>query len=199
MPNAYKPGTCRKCGAPHAGRSDYGNRRHGLCPSCRLQSRVRVCRTCEQEFTGAGTCTRCLTCRKSDVRSCRHCGAPTLNGGRYECRDCEVERSAAKRHHITFERYQQMRRDQDDRCLICQEPETRRSQGGPVWLLGLDHDHRCCPGPVSCGACVRGLLCDGCNRGIGFLRENPESLRRALQYLSGELVPIVERRRESPA
>lgn len=31
----------------------------------------------------------------------------------------------------------------------------------------IDHDHRCCPGDVSCGKCVRGIVCSRCNTGIG--------------------------------
>lgn len=29
--------------------------------------------------------------------------------------------------------------------------------------LQVDHEHACCPGRISCGKCVRGLLCKTCN------------------------------------
>ncbi|NVI87136.1 endonuclease VII domain-containing protein [Actinomadura sp. BRA 177] len=49
----------------------------------------------------------------------------------------------------------------------------------------VDHDHRT-------GA-VRGMACGGCNAGMGQLGDDPTSLRRAADYLLGELV------REVPA
>ena len=51
-------------------------------------------------------------------------------------------------------------------CDIC---------GGDVDLR-IDHDH-------ASGA-VRGLLCHHCNVGLGFFRDQPERLTRALQYLT---------------
>lgn len=48
----------------------------------------------------------------------------------------------------------------------------------------LDHDHRCCPGLRSCGKCIRGLLCNRCNRVLGLLKENPQLLPAyMLEYL----------------
>jgi predicted nucleic acid-binding Zn ribbon protein len=60
-------------------------------------------------------------------------------------------------------------------CAICQK-ESR------TWHT--DHNHSCCPGKVSCGKCVRGILCNKCNQAIGLLHENIESLERAARYLS---------------
>lgn len=41
--------------------------------------------------------------------------------------------------------------------------------------LCVDHDH--------VTGTVRGLLCNGCNHGIGKLGDNAEGVRRALAYL----------------
>jgi len=35
-----------------------------------------------------------------------------------------------------------------------------------------DHDHVCCSGKKSCGKCLRGLLCHGCNTKLGALENN---------------------------
>lgn len=62
-------------------------------------------------------------------------------------------------------------------CAICQRATGRTK------ALAVDHDHRCCPGRTSCGACVRGLLCGPCNQLVG--RYGVEALSRAITYLRG--------------
>ncbi len=50
--------------------------------------------------------------------------------------------------------------------------------------LFVDHDHSCCAGPHSCGRCVRGFLCPGCNIRIGHLEKLLESgLDECLAYV----------------
>lgn len=58
--------------------------------------------------------------------------------------------------------------------------------------LHLDHDHACCPPGgfekrtrVSCGRCVRGWLCHGCNTALGHLQENPRRIEGLLALLKG--------------
>lgn len=58
-----------------------------------------------------------------------------------------------------------MAEKQGQRCLICCQPRP----------LVIDHDHQT--------GRVRGLLCDPCNTGIARFGEEPETLRRAAQYL----------------
>lgn len=49
--------------------------------------------------------------------------------------------------------------------------------------LAVDHDHACCPGPVSCGKCVRGLLCWTCNKFLQHLGDDPELVCQGAAYL----------------
>ncbi|MFE9657685.1 endonuclease domain-containing protein [Micromonospora sp. NPDC006431] len=79
----------------------------------------------------------------------------------------EAPKKALLRHRITAVRYRELLRAQGGGCGIC---------GGPAWRypvglvpLPVDHDHLCCPGRESCGRCVRGLLCAGCNGNLGLV------------------------------
>lgn len=81
------------------------------------------------------------------------------------------------RYGVTRERYEALLAEQDHRCAICRTD----SPGAKAWKI--DHDHACCPGNKSCGSCVRGLLCNRCNVGIGMLGDNPEVLFSAAAYL----------------
>jgi len=51
--------------------------------------------------------------------------------------------------------------------------------------LHVDHDHACCPGPMTCGKCFRGWLCSNCNTSLGLMKDDPERLRAAAKYLEG--------------
>lgn len=53
-------------------------------------------------------------------------------------------------------------------CLICNDPGDRQA-------LGVDHCHAT--------GLVRGILCDKCNRGLGYFKDNPELLIAASIYL----------------
>lgn len=60
-------------------------------------------------------------------------------------------------------------------CAICGRPERRLSRLGKVVALSIDHDHNT--------GKYRGLLCTGCNYGLGCFGDNPDRLRTALRYL----------------
>lgn len=86
---------------------------------------------------------------------------------------------ALKRNYgITMEEYQALHEVQGGVCAICGQPETTvQGRTNTPFCLAVDHDH-------DTGK-VRGLLCTPCNRGIGFLRDDPAILERALEYLNG--------------
>lgn len=153
------------------------------------------------EFTPANTYVN----PKAGTRKCRACVAvryhreqATEQGWRF--RNPEAYRVAVasyperhparrsdtvrrQRHGMPPERYAAVLDEQGGVCAICRRPETARGRGGRVMPLAVDHDHACCPGKTSCGACVRGLLCMSCNHGIGRLDDDPELLEAAAAYL----------------
>lgn len=82
-------------------------------------------------------------------------------------------------YSITYDEYWQIYQAQGGRCYICRRATGERRK------LAVDHDHACCDGPTSCGKCVRGLLCRTCNKYVlGHLRDDTETLARAIEYLN---------------
>lgn len=82
-------------------------------------------------------------------------------------------------HGLTVEQYDQVLLEQGGGCAVCGATEP----GGRWGRFHIDHDHEHCPGFWGCGDCVRGLLCNNCNMGIGFLGDDAARLRAAAQYL----------------
>lgn len=78
------------------------------------------------------------------------------------------------RYNLTPEEYEGMLKDQNNVCLVCEKTPER-------WCV--DHDHSCCPGKRSCGQCIRGLLCYGCNRLLGYIESDPDIVSKAQGYL----------------
>jgi len=82
-------------------------------------------------------------------------------------------RNIKNKFGLTKEHFFAMLDEQDGKCDICSEPfvfgEGRRK------TACVDHCHET--------GVIRGLLCGGCNTGIGNLRDDPKLLRRAARYL----------------
>lgn len=72
---------------------------------------------------------------------------------------------------ITLEQYNQLFAAQNGCCKICST-----HQGQLRRTLCVDHDHKT--------GKIRGLLCDLCNRGLGYLKDNTVILLEAIKYLN---------------
>lgn len=83
-----------------------------------------------------------------------------------------------RRYGIEPQEYGDLWRAQSGLCAICGLPETRVHRDGALFQLSVDHDH-------STGE-VRGLLCHGCNVGIGGLRDDISNLAKAIKYLTAD-------------
>ncbi len=79
-------------------------------------------------------------------------------------------RRLLRRFGITEEAYADILASQDGVCAVCHGVPLGKKR-----YLCIDHDHET-------GA-MRGLLCDNCNRGLGLLKDDRETLGRALAYL----------------
>jgi Recombination endonuclease VII len=88
------------------------------------------------------------------------------------------------RYKLTAEDFSQMFDDQDGCCAIC-GLQTEKDSTDRKARLYVDHDHSCCEGgnAMTCGNCVRDLLCWWCNSGLGLFKDDPARLRDAAIYL----------------
>ena len=104
-------------------------------------------------------------------------------------RAVRVLRYTLYNHQMTMEQYTALRLEQADRCGACKEP----LRFGETRAVTVDHDPRCCQyqtlstgrtkGSISCGKCVRALLCSPCNRAIGFFERYPQRVHMWIDYL----------------
>ncbi len=75
---------------------------------------------------------------------------------------------------ITGEIYDEMVRSQNNVCAICQQPETAMLKG-KIKRMAVDHCHKTNK--------VRGLLCQGCNQAIGYVKDDVRILAKMIDYL----------------
>lgn len=78
-----------------------------------------------------------------------------------------------KKFGLSTEQYEAMLVVQNRCCALCPQPDL------PAKRLAVDHDHKT--------GKIRALLCDRCNRGIGFFDEDPTRLRIAADYLEARI------------
>jgi Recombination endonuclease VII len=74
-------------------------------------------------------------------------------------------------YNITLEQYNEMLNKQNHCCAICGKHESEQKRS-----LSTDHCHK--------SNKIRGLLCDLCNRSIGFLKDDPELILKAASYVA---------------
>ena len=83
------------------------------------------------------------------------------------------------RFRVTPEQLRDVLIAQDFRCGLC------RKEFGD-FKPHVDHDHACCQPQRGCGKCIRGYLCDNCNRRVLPTLEADSELQsqRVIDYLA---------------
>lgn len=155
-------------------------------PASKKPAATKQCRNCGEDFSSNNTvrvyCSKkCTTyaSRSRDPEKSRlkakeyyhqiRDGRRTRDkAGRKIDPDKYKNRKLVERYGITLDDYKAMYQRQNGKCMICELLSEN---------LHVDHNH-------TTGE-VRGLLCNGCNRGLGYFSENPVSLQNAALYLRG--------------
>jgi hypothetical protein len=130
----------------------------------------------------------CLRCRLEKTDDAFYANRKAKDGLASNCKPCQYEYTKewektenarrirannrrATKYGISPNDYDYMLERQGYRCAICLTEEP----GGSGGVFQVDHSHDT--------GFVRGLLCGSCNKAIGLLKEDPESLTRAILYL----------------
>lgn len=75
----------------------------------------------------------------------------------------------------------QFKKKSKNGCEICGDKPER--------TLHVDHDHNCCSGQRACGKCVRGIICNKCNKAVdkyekGLMRADYPNLKKIIKYVN---------------
>lgn len=89
----------------------------------------------------------------------------------------KAKRANLYKYNISLEEYDSLLNSQDGRCATCSRLFD------DLIRACIDHNHACCPGQRSCGKCIRGLLCNPCNRALGNINDALPVLKQMIVYL----------------
>jgi hypothetical protein len=132
----------------------------------------KVCNSClenkaETDFWAGKN--RCINCLKKAAKFYR------MNNP-----IAEKSRKLLYYYGIDISIYNKKLEEQAGCCKICNKHYEE------VGTLVVDHDHDCSnnhPTQKACDLCLRDLLCQDCNRGIGLFEENVVFLNNAILYI----------------
>jgi len=165
--------------------------------------KMKYCCICEESFPATtkffhkrhnspdGLRCECKECRKNDrkkdynkpFKRCTSCKKLLPNNEEYFyklnkgkdcanralCIECHAEYQRnyklVKKYGITVDDYERMYKEQGGKCAICEEKYDS---------LVVDHCH-------TTGK-VRSLLCNNCNSGFGYFKEDSKRLNNAIKY-----------------
>lgn len=175
------------CAEPHSAKGycvrHYRQLRAGVVPGTvplktkKADSRIR-------NSEGLKLCTKCAEWlpetsyyRNSKAKdrlmpNCIKCHSKTYNSAK------SLASSRLNKFNLSEAEYEAKFDSQGRRCAICRSDIPKTVQ---TW--SVDHDHACCPGEKTCGECVRGILCRGCNHGLGNFEDSITNLKAAIAYL----------------
>lgn len=144
------------------GRTDDLNKKYWVC-QCDCGAEIEV----RSDSLTSGKTQSC-GCLQKDLLSARRTkhGYTEEDGFKNYRKDYYLK----KKYGISLEQYDAMMEGQNYQCAICGDELEDYS-----YKTHLDHCHET--------GRIRGILCRGCNTGIGMLRDNVDILKSAIKYL----------------
>lgn len=147
------------------------------CPKCRKSKPLSMFWTRRD----GRPASRCKACSVEANRAWR-ASKPDYERLRYAGQKTETrERHLVRKYGVDLAGYAAMLAAQNGACAICGASEQSQKDG----VFHVDHCH-------ATGR-VRGLLCRGCNHMLGHLKDDPEKLRRAIEYLVPQIPELIGR------
>lgn len=153
------------------------NRKRMLAYRIKINPRAGIRKKREKlSLEGKNICHRCLQIK---LLNCFYLKSKNPN----TCKMCKLlirKNSLLNRlYNIDLDIFNLMLTAQNNKCKICNLSFNKQKD------ICVDHCHSTNK--------VRGLLCHGCNRGIGLLKEDKTILRRAINYLASPVkIPLNE-------
>ena len=142
---------------------------------------TKICTKCKEEKDISLFLTH-KSYKDNRASWCQNCHTKRTNEWRFENPDKTRSSRILNKFKITLDAYNLLLEKQNYVCAVCGNPETIIKRG-KLLNLSVDHDRSCCANDESCGSCVRGLLCQACNTGIGKLKDDINLLKSAITYL----------------
>lgn len=151
---------------------------------------MKTCSTCKiekllTEFSNRleakdGLDYRCKSCKSNGAKANRLANKEKYDAAKKKYQKANPEKYAEwrykTRHGITKSEMLVILEEQGG-CKLCGSKEPN----GRFWVI--DHDHSCCGKINSCDKCRRGVICEHCNKMLGFAKDNAEVLAKAIEYL----------------
>jgi hypothetical protein len=116
----------------------------------------------------------CKECRKQESKDWYEKNKDRKKALSQKYKHIKKDKDLQSTYGIDLETYHKMLAEQNHQCKICLAHQDTLKRA-----MCVDHDHNT--------GKVRGLLCDTCNRSLGLLKDNVDTLMRAVDYLRGKL------------
>jgi hypothetical protein len=143
---------------------------------------VKICTKCKKVKDISNFSKKNAKGRKPGLQPrCKACSIEDVNEWREKTGEDGLKDFYYKRtYDMSLEDFNKTFIKQDGKCPLCYKQLNLRGTSGDRAVV--DHCHK--------SGKVRGILCNECNRGLGYFKDNTMALLNAAAYLTREDLPL---------